>query len=501
MVHIIMNSSSEMTNSAMATGNIVLILDKTDSWKLGTFAQRFDNKTNGSLYKALEAENSDIITVIPAPVDGSIERVVAIGISKNLLYNKGTLNNKYLAQRGAHLFKFLENHKAKKWTLIDDLQVASELPYQITLGFQTKSYSNRTYFSASSNIPRLAIYSDNQIEIHQFELDALSSGIALTKHLVSTPSNELLPKPYAEIIKNELADLCVNVTILDRERLRTLGMGCLLGVANGSSADPAVVIMELNPDSAHPAIGLVGKGVTFDSGGLSIKPSDSMITMKSDMAGSAAIVGAIKSLAIAKSKAHVIGIVGLVENMINGNALRPGDVLVSMSKQTVEVLNTDAEGRLVLCDLLHYAQDTLGCKEIIDIATLTGAITVSLGHEYAGLFSNDDQLAQKLCNAGYKAGEHLYQLPLDPAYGESLNSGIADMSNIPAKSIGAGSIVAAAFLQKYIKSNTKWAHIDIAGTAYDSNNPLSTNSGTIGYGVKLLYHYIESLSEQSKVIQ
>ena len=264
-----------------------------------------------------------------------------------------------------------------------------------------------------------------------------------------------------------------------------LGMHSLLGVGQGSVRESQMAIMEWNGGGDEAPLALVGKGVCFDTGGISLKPGANMQDMKGDMGGSAAVVGAMKTLALRKAKANVVGLVGLVENMPDGNASRPGDIVYTMSGQTVENQNTDAEGRLVLCDVLWYAQETYKPKAVIDLATLTGAIIVSLGHENAGLFTNDDDLAVQLVTAGQAEGETLWRLPLSSGYDKLLKSQFADMKNIGGPA--AGSITAAQFLQRFIKEGTPWAHIDIAGVAWKSGEKSAIDpSWASGYGPRLL---------------
>jgi leucyl aminopeptidase len=318
---------------------------------------------------------------------------------------------------------------------------------------------------------------------------AIADGVALTKELVSEPANIIYPESFVERCKH-LADLGIEITVLDDKDMEKLGMGALLGVAQGSRKPARMLAMKwdgTNGAQERPVC-FVGKGVTFDTGGISIKPAAGMEDMKWDMGGAGAVAGAMKALAGRKAKAHVVGICGLVENMPDGNAQRPGDIVTSMSGQTIEVLNTDAEGRLVLCDALHWAQETYNPETIIDLATLTGAIIIALGHEYAGLFSNDDDLSNKLLSAGTKSGDLLWRFPLSSAYNKQIDSPIADMKNIGGR--GAGSITAAQFIQRFIKDGVKWAHLDIAGTVWSDKDGPVWAKGATGYGVRLLDRFV-----------
>ena len=314
---------------------------------------------------------------------------------------------------------------------------------------------------------------------------AIADGVALTRELVSEPANIIYPESFVERCQH-LAELGIEITVLDDKQMGELGMGALLGVAQGSRKPARMLAMKWDGTGGQQERPLcfVGKGVTFDTGGISIKPAAGMEDMKWDMGGAGAVAGVMKALAGRKAKAHVIGICALVENMPDGNAQRPGDIVTSMSGQTIEVLNTDAEGRLVLCDAIHWAQETYNPEYIVDLATLTGAIIVSLGSEYAGLFSNSDELSDKLLAAGGKSGDMLWRFPLSKAYDKLIDSPIADMKNIGAK--GAGSITAAQFIGRFVKDGVKWAHLDIAGTVWaDKDGPVWAKGAT-GYGVRLL---------------
>jgi leucyl aminopeptidase len=314
---------------------------------------------------------------------------------------------------------------------------------------------------------------------------AIADGVALTKELVSEPANIIYPESFVDRCRH-LADLGVEITVLDDTQMGALGMGALLGVAQGSRKPARMLVMKWDGTGGaqERPLAFVGKGVTFDTGGISIKPAAGMEDMKWDMGGAGAVAGVMKALAGRKAKAHVVGVCGLVENMPDGNAQRPGDIVTSMSGQTIEVLNTDAEGRLVLCDALHWVQEKHNPEYIVDLATLTGAIIVSLGSEYAGLFSNSDDLSDKLTAAGTATGDKLWRFPLASAYDKMIDSPIADMKNIGAK--GAGSITAAQFLQRFIKDGVKWAHLDIAGTVWADKDGPTWAKGATGFGVKLL---------------
>ena len=320
---------------------------------------------------------------------------------------------------------------------------------------------------------------------------SLLEGLNFTKDLVSEPGNVLHPDEYVNRIK-KLKSFGLKITILDKNKLKKLGMNALLGVGQGSIRGSYLAIIEWQGASNKnkKPLAFVGKGVCFDTGGISLKPAKFMEDMTYDMAGSAVVVGLMKTLALRKAKINAVGVVGLVENMPDGNAQRPGDIVKSYSGKTIEILNTDAEGRLVLADALTYTEKKYKPKFIIDLATLTGAIIVSLGSEYAGLFSNDDEISNQLFKAGEKVGEKVWRMPLNENYDKLINSKKADMQNINYVG-GAGSTTAAQFLQRFIINKTPWAHLDIAGMAFSKYGGALNSEGATGYGVRLLNHLIE----------
>jgi len=313
--------------------------------------------------------------------------------------------------------------------------------------------------------------------------EAVSDGVMLARDLVNEPANKLGPLEFAAEAK-ALEKLGVNVEILTEKEMTKLGMGALLGVAQGSPRGACLVVMQWNGGKAKDKpVAFVGKGVTFDTGGNSMKPASGMEDMKGDMGGAAAVTGLMHALAVRKAKANVVGIVGLVENAVDGNAQRPGDIVTSMSGQTIEVLNTDAEGRLVLADALWYCAQRFEPKFMVNLATLTGAIMVALGQFHAGLFSNDDELSARLTEAGLATQERLWRMPMGPDYDKLLDSKNADMKNIGGRF--GGSISAAQFLQRFVK-DTPWAHLDIAGVALSSPPSEINQSWGSGFGVRLL---------------
>ena len=360
-------------------------------------------------------------------------------------------------------------------------------------GLRLKSYEFNKYKSKKTTriISINMIGNKNKLSSkNQLRFKALEEGTFYARDLVSEPGNILHPDEYAKRI-NSLKKLGLKISIYDEKKLKTLGMNSLLGVGQGSVRGSYLVTMEWKglKNSSKP-IAFVGKGVCFDTGGISLKPAKFMEDMTYDMAGSAVVVGLMKNLALRKAKINAVGVVGLVENMPGGNAQRPGDIVKSYSGKTIEILNTDAEGRLVLADALTFTEEKFKPKFMVDLATLTGAIIVSLGSEYAGLFSNDDNLSKQLVEAGKQVEEKLWRMPLHKNYDKLINSKNADMQNINYVG-GAGSTTAAQFLQRFILKKTPWAHLDIAGMAFSKYGGALNSGGATGFGVRLLNKLIE----------
>lgn len=351
------------------------------------------------------------------------------------------------------------------------------------------SYRTKAPAKTKPSVKEIAVVAPEDEAAGWNRYQAVYDGIALARELVTEPPNVIHPAGFVERCK-PLADLGVTIETLDKAQMTALGMGALLGVAQGSAQDPYLLVMRWDgTDGAQKKpVAFVGKGVTFDTGGISLKPGPGMEDMKFDMGGAAAVAGAMRALAGRKAKAHVIGICGLVENMPSSNAQRPSDIVTTMSGQTVEVLNTDAEGRLVLCDAMHWVQENYSPDVMVDLATLTGAMLIALGFEQAGCFSNDDELAEQLISAGTATGDKLWRLPLGKAYDKLIDSPIADIKNTGPRE--AGSITAAQFLQRFVKDGVKWAHLDIAGTAWRKTASNLADKGATGYGVRLLDRFI-----------
>jgi leucyl aminopeptidase len=375
--------------------------------------------------------------------------------------------------------------------------------FNFFLGCFLKKYSftkYKTIFKKNENakeIINLLITSSNKnffIKIKN-NIENIVNGVFLTRDLVSEPPNYLNPEKFVSEIK-KLSKLGLKVDVFDYSKMKKIGMNALLGVAQGSKNLPYFVTITWKPNNSKnkKPLSFIGKGVCFDTGGISLKPAKFMEDMKYDMAGAGAVVGLMKTLALRKSKSYVVGAVALVENMPGGSAQRPGDIVKSYSGKTIEVLNTDAEGRLILADAIYYIDEQYKPELIVDLATLTGAIVVSLGSEYAGLFSNNDKLSEKLIKAGEIENEKLWRFPLHKNYDKLMDSKIADMQNIN-YSGGAGSITAAQFLQRFLKNGTPWAHLDIAGMAWTKKDLETIPTGATGYGVKLLNKFVEKYYE------
>tara|TARA_A100001015_G_scaffold122900_1_gene136224 strand:- start:742 stop:2202 length:1461 start_codon:yes stop_codon:yes gene_type:complete len=419
----------------------------------------------------------------------SKKKIVLISIKNNLKTSE-------IENLGAEFYARVNYGKSCEYFINSDTVVTgknSNFLGHFLHGIKLKSYNFNKYKTKKEtriiSINILGIKNKPSTNM-QLKFQALEEGTFYARDLVSEPGNILHPDEYAKRLMS-LKKNGLKVNIYDKKKLKKLGMFSLLGVGMGSVRGSYLVTMEWNgaKNNTKP-VAFVGKGVTFDTGGYSLKPAKFMEDMTYDMAGSAAVVGLMKSLALRKAKINAVGVVGLVENMVSGVAQRPGDIVKSYSGKTIEVLNTDAEGRLVLADALTYTEEKFKPKFIIDLATLTGAIIVSLGSEYAGLFSNDDKLSLQIVDAGKKVEEKLWRMPLHKNYDKLINSKNADMQNINYVG-GAGSTTAAQFLQRFILNKTPWAHLDIAGMAFSKYGGSLNSSGATGFGVRLLNQLIE----------
>tara|TARA_B100001248_G_scaffold68146_1_gene48005 strand:- start:7503 stop:8927 length:1425 start_codon:yes stop_codon:yes gene_type:complete len=394
---------------------------------------------------------------------------------------------------GSKLFDFLSNYKIENTFInLSSLKITNVQIERILHGLKLKSYSFDIYKTKKNTEKLLSVYivGKKNKSILKIKLDALAEGVFLTRDLVSEPGNILHPDEYAKRISN-LKKFGIKVSIYDKKKLKKMGCGALIGVGQGSIRGSYIVTMEWKGASSKTKpLAFVGKGVCFDTGGISLKPAKFMEDMTYDMAGSAVVVGLMKNFALRKAKINAVGVVGLVENMPGGNAQRPGDIVKSYSGKTIEVLNTDAEGRLVLADALSFTEEKFNPNIIIDLATLTGAIIVSLGSEYAGLFSNNDKLSKQLYDAGELVEEKVWRMPLHKNYDKLINSKNADMQNINYIG-GAGSTTAAQFLQRFILNKTPWAHLDIAGMSFSKYAGALNSGGATGFGVRLLNKFVE----------
>jgi len=418
----------------------------------------------------------------------SKKSLILIKVKKDSLYEN----------LGAELFDFMKNNDFKETSIYSDSakNINNNFINNFLHGFRLKSYEFNLYKSKKIDksifLNLIGNINDKNPEIKKYT--AIEQGTNFARDLVSEPPNVLFPKEYVNrLIK--LKKLGIKVTVYNETKLKKLGMNSLLGVGRGSAKESFLVTLEWNGNKKdkNSPLSFVGKGVCFDTGGISLKPAKFMEEMKYDMAGSAVVAGLIKSLALRKAKVNAVGVVGLVENMPGGNAQRPGDIVKAYNGKTIEVLNTDAEGRLVLADALSFTEKKFKPKFIIDLATLTGAIIIALGEEYAGLFSNNDELSKKIYDAGEKVNEKVWRLPLHKNYDKLMDSNIADIQNIN-YSGGAGSITAAQFLQRFIEK-TPWAHLDIAGMAFSKKAANLNPGGATGFGVRLLNQLIEDYYE------
>jgi leucyl aminopeptidase len=363
-------------------------------------------------------------------------------------------------------------------------------------GYRFDKYRTREKPEQKPTLKRLSFALDDPATARKASdpLEKIAEGVMLTRDLVSEPANVIYPETLAERAK-KLADLGVQVEVLGEKQMKKLGMGALLGVGQGSAHESQLVVMQWRgaSDAKQRPIAFVGKGVTFDTGGISIKPAQGMEDMKWDMAGAGTVIGLMHALAARKAKVNALGIAGLVENMPSGTAQRPGDIVTSLSGQTIEVINTDAEGRLVLADALWYCQEQFKPQAIVDLATLTGAVIIALGNVHGGLFSNNDALAERLTAAGKATGELLWRLPLAEAYDKQINSDAADMKNVGGRA--GGSITAAQFIQRFVK-DTPWAHLDIAGMAWSDKDAPTVPKGATAFGVRLLERLVADHYEE-----
>ncbi len=490
----------------------VLILLGEDGAPLSKTAKALDKTSGGAISRAVKQrkfkgkKKSSLDILVPEK----------LGVSRLLIVGTGTLkdygDNDWLELGGQIRARLSGTDNPNVTLVLERAKTASAVSgdeaAQVALGAMMRGYKFDKYKtkagkkdpdsgSNDTDLSKLTVQCANVAAAKRafVACKAVGEGVILARDLVNEPANMLGPKEFAARAK-ALTKLGVKVQLLDEKALKANKMEALLAVGQGSAKPTFAAIMNWQGAGAKGGkpVAIVGKGVTFDTGGISIKPSAGMGDMKGDMAGAACVVGLMHALAARKAKANVVGLIGLVENMPSGTAYRPGDVIGSMDGQTIEVLNTDAEGRLVLADMLTYAQKKFQPKWVVNLATLTGAILVALGKEHAGLFSNNDVLSEKLTRAGGEVNEKLWRLPLGPKYDEMIKSDVADMKNIGGRY--GGSITAAQFLQRFIKDDTPWAHLDIAGTGMSAPKTDVNRSWGSGFGVRLLNRLIAETVEK-----
>jgi leucyl aminopeptidase len=480
----------------------VLVLFCEEGLKFGSVAQRTIEPAEELIKRAATADRfkgkngSALDLVTPSGLD--VQRLVVVGVGKA----RDLKPQDFVKLGGAAMGKIPA--AASDATLIADLSDGAFRPERaadLALGVQLRAYAFERYKtkhkeeeekSARVRV-KIAVARVAAAENAFVPRAAVANGVAIARDLVNEPANVLYPEEFARRAGG-LKKLDVAVDVLDVKEMKKLGMNALLGVGQGSERESRTVIMRWNGGKRGAApIAFVGKGVCFDTGGISIKPAANMEDMKGDMAGAACVVGLMHALAERKAKVNAVGAIGVVENMPDGKAQRPGDIVTSMSGQTIEIINTDAEGRLVLSDLLHYVNKRFKPKFMIDLATLTGAIIVALGQEYAGLFANDEKLAERLVKVGSEIGERVWRMPLGPEYDKMIDSKVADMKNTGGR--WGGAITAAQLLQRFV-DKTPWAHLDIAGTAMGSPQTDTNRSWGSGFGVRLLDRLVAEYYEK-----
>jgi leucyl aminopeptidase len=465
-----------------------LVLPLTEEASLAGLAKLVDEAAGGAIARGLEAAKFKArkgqSATLWAPGAG-LSKVVAVGLGKAADLAAAGAE----AAGGAIAGAVAQEREA----VVAADGLAPALAASLAMGVLLRAYRFDRYRTTEKEEDKpklervaLAVADTARAKAAFAPMQAVAEGVFLTRDLVSEPPNVLTPAECAERCR-ALTKLGVEVEILGPKEMKKLGFGALLGVAQGSAQEPRMVVMKwmgaARGKKAGKPLAFIGKGVTFDTGGISIKPAGGMEDMKWDMAGAGTVIGLMAALAGRKAKADVVGLVGLVENMPSGTAQRPGDVVTSASGQTIEVINTDAEGRLVLADVIHYCIEKYDPRFMVDLATLTGAIIIALGHEHAGLFSNDDALAQRIEAAGKAVGEAAWRMPLGEAYDKQIKSDIADMKNVGGRP--GGSITAAQFIQRFVQGRP-WAHLDIAGTAWSSKDLPTAPKGATAYGVRML---------------
>ncbi len=470
----------------------VLVIFCAEDRKLSGIAAEVDKRSGGHVARAIkaisfEAKREQILDLV-APEKVSFQRIIVAGLG-----DPAKIGGREIELLGGAVAGYLQAAKVESAAIASDVPLkehgAAEFAALLASGAKLRIYSFDRYKSKKpangKGLSSLAVLTAEAARAKRLfaDLDAVAQGVHFARDLVNEPANKLNPVEFANRVKaNRKSGL--QIEVLTPAQMKKLGMGALLGVAQGSVNEPRLVVMRWQGGKkGDKPVAFIGKGVTFDTGGISIKPGAGMEDMKGDMGGAACVSGLMLALARRKAKVNAVGVIGLVENMPDGKAQRPGDIVTSMAGKTIAVLNTDAEGRLVLADALWYTQERFKPKFMVDLATLTGAIMVALGKEYAGLFCNNDELAQRLYDEGLATGEKVWRMPLAPEYDKLIDFEVADMKNIGGRN--AGAITAAQFLQRFV-NGVPWAHLDVAGTAMDSTRTAINQSWGSGWGVRLL---------------
>jgi len=480
----------------------VLVVFCDEALKLGSATRQVLAETGDLVARAAAAERfkgkiaSTLDIVAPAGLE--VSRLLVVGVGKG----RDLKARDFAKLGGVAMGKVPKS--AEEVTILTDLPGGAVKPdsvAELALGMRLRAYRFDRYKTKRNEGEEkpaevevtIAVSNVAPVRKAYAAREAVADGVDFARDLINEPANVLFPEEFAERALT-LKELGVTVEVLDVAAMKKLGMNALLGVAQGSENEPRCVIMRWNggKKDTNP-IAFIGKGVCFDTGGISIKPAGNMEDMKGDMAGAACVVGLMQALAARKAKVNVVGAIGIVENSVDGKSQRPGDIVTSMSGQTIEVINTDAEGRLVLADVLHYVNTRFKPKFMVDLATLTGAIIIALGHEYAGLFSNDDRLADRLIKAGRATGEKLWRMPVGPEFDKQIESKFADMKNVGGRP--AGSCTAALILSRFV-DKTPWAHLDIAGTGMGSPQNEINKSWGSGFGVRLLDRLVADYYEK-----
>ncbi|MDU8910506.1 leucyl aminopeptidase [Aestuariicoccus sp. MJ-SS9] len=470
---------------AEATGRIAVCI--TGEGKLSPGARRLNRLTKGAVARAVGSERwgklkaGEVLT-LAYPVGLAADAVDLVRLERRPDVAEARKAGVSLA-------------KAAGSAALTVLTEATARAEEVALGLALRGYSFADHKSDKGKALEPAVFmcsKPDEVAARAEGLLAVAEGVFFTRDLVSEPANVLTTTEFAARLEG-LRDLGVEVEVLEEDKLAELGMGALLGVGQGSHSPSKVVVMRWSGGGDSAPLALVGKGVVFDTGGISLKPAGGMEDMTMDMGGAGVVAGTMRALAARKARANVVGLVGLVENMPSGNAMRPGDIVTSMKGDTIEVLNTDAEGRLVLCDVMWYAQEHIKPAAMIDLATLTGACIIALGHENAATYSNDEDLAADFLKAAAAEGEGAWRMPLGQAYDDMLKSPLADMKNIGGRP--GGSITAAQFLKRFVKDDTPWIHLDIAGVAHVKAETAYAPKGATGWGVLALNRLVQERFE------